>query len=54
MKIQKSAALAASISFQPRLGEPGEFAERAAHIVANAHFNGEAIRLDGALRIALR
>jgi NAD(P)-dependent dehydrogenase (short-subunit alcohol dehydrogenase family) len=47
-------SLAASIPFPPRLGKPSEFAELAAHIVTNAHLNGETIRLDGALRMAPR
>jgi len=50
--VQKT--LAASIPFPPRLGKPSEFAELAAHIVTNAHLNGETIRLDGALRMAPR
>ena len=48
------ASLAASIPFPPRLGKPEEFAELAAHIVANGHLNGEVIRIDGALRMAPR
>ena len=48
------ASLAASIPFPPRLGKPEEFAALAAHIVTNTHLNGEVIRLDGALRMALR
>ena len=47
-------SLAASIPFPPRLGKPEEFAQLAAHIVTNAHLNGEVIRLDGALRMAPR
>jgi len=47
-------SLAASIPFPPRLGKPEEFAELACHIVTNTHLNGETIRLDGALRMALR
>ena len=54
MKIQKPAALAVSISLQPRLCKPEEFAARTAYIAANAHLNGEGIRRDGALHIALR
>jgi len=46
--------LAASIPFPKRLGKPEEFAELAAHVVANGHLNGEVIRLDGALRMAPR
>ena len=47
-------SLAASIPFPRRLGQPGEFAALAAHIVQNSHLNGETIRLDGALRMAPR
>ena len=48
------ASLAASIPFPPRLGKPSEFAELAAHIVANGHLNGEVIRIDGAQRFTYR
>lgn len=44
-------ALGASIPFPKRLGRPDEFAELAAHIVENVYFNGETIRLDGAIRL---
>jgi len=47
--IQES--LSASIPFPSRLGKPEEFAELAAHIVENGYFNGETIRLDGAVRL---
>lgn len=47
--IQES--LSASIPFPSRLGQPGEFAELAAHIVENGYFNGGTIRLDGAVRL---
>jgi NAD(P)-dependent dehydrogenase (short-subunit alcohol dehydrogenase family) len=47
-------SLAASIPFPKRLGKPEEFAQLAAHIVANASLNGEVIRLDGALRLPPR
>jgi 3-hydroxyacyl-CoA dehydrogenase / 3-hydroxy-2-methylbutyryl-CoA dehydrogenase len=47
-------ALAEAIPFPPRLGQPAEFAELAAHIVENEMLNGETIRLDGALRMAPR
>lgn len=47
-------SLAASIPFPPRLGKPEEFAQLAAHIVTNTHLNGEAIRLDGAVRMTPR
>jgi NAD(P)-dependent dehydrogenase (short-subunit alcohol dehydrogenase family) len=48
------AALAASVPFPPRLGDPAEFAALVLHIAANAMLNGETIRLDGALRMAPR
>jgi NAD(P)-dependent dehydrogenase (short-subunit alcohol dehydrogenase family) len=51
-EVQQS--LAASIPFPKQLGRPEEFAQLAAHIVANGHLNGEVIRLDGALRMAPR
>lgn len=44
-------ALAASIPFPSRLGKPEEFAELAAHIMENRYFNGETVRLDGAVRL---
>ena len=51
-EVQQS--LASSIPFPKRLGKPEEFAQLAAHIVANASLNGEVIRLDGALRLPPR
>ncbi|MAL01403.1 MAG: 3-hydroxyacyl-CoA dehydrogenase [Alcaligenaceae bacterium] len=47
-------SLAASIPFPKRLGDPGEFAALALHIVSNPSLNGETIRLDGALRLPPR
>jgi NAD(P)-dependent dehydrogenase (short-subunit alcohol dehydrogenase family) len=47
-------ALAASIPFPPRLGEPSEYAALACHIAENPMLNGEVIRLDGALRMQPR
>jgi NAD(P)-dependent dehydrogenase (short-subunit alcohol dehydrogenase family) len=47
-------ALAASIPFPPRLGDPSEYAALACHILENPMLNGEVIRLDGALRMAPR
>jgi len=44
-------ALNASIPFPSRLGKPHEFAELVAHIVENGYFNGETVRLDGAVRL---
>ena len=45
-------SLGAAIPFPARLGKASEFADLAAHIVANPYLNGETIRLDGALRMA--
>jgi NAD(P)-dependent dehydrogenase (short-subunit alcohol dehydrogenase family) len=45
-------ALARSIPYPSRLGNPDEFASMAAHIVTNPYINGETIRLDGALRMS--
>jgi len=47
-------ALAASIPFPPRLGDPAEYAALACHILENPMLNGETIRLDGALRMQPR
>lgn len=48
------AALAASIPFPPRFGNPAEYARLARHIIENPMLNGEVIRLDGALRMPPR
>ena len=47
-------ALGAGIPFPSRLGRPEEYGELACAIVANPMLNGEAIRLDGALRMPPR
>lgn len=47
-------SLAKAIPCPSRLGEPGEFAALARHMVENAYLNGEVVRLDGALRMAPR
>jgi|ERR1700733_7820500 NAD(P)-dependent dehydrogenase (short-subunit alcohol dehydrogenase family) len=47
-------ALAASVPFPARLGQPAEFAALVRHICENRMLNGEVIRLDGALRMAPR
>jgi NAD(P)-dependent dehydrogenase (short-subunit alcohol dehydrogenase family) len=44
-------ALAASIPYPKRLGNPHEFADLALHLVRNSYVNGETIRLDGAVRM---
>lgn len=48
------AALAESVPFPKRLGHPEEFAQLAETIVINGYFNGESVRLDGAIRMAAR
>ncbi len=47
-------ALAASVPFPKRLGKPEEYAELAEVMVTNGYFNGESVRLDGAIRMAPR
>jgi NAD(P)-dependent dehydrogenase (short-subunit alcohol dehydrogenase family) len=47
-------ALAKSVPFPARLGQPAEFAALVKHICENPMLNGETIRLDGALRMAPR
>jgi NAD(P)-dependent dehydrogenase (short-subunit alcohol dehydrogenase family) len=44
-------ALGSAVPFPTRLGDPGEYAALAAHIVENQMLNGEVVRLDGALRM---
>ena len=48
------AALSASVPFPKRLGQPAEFAHLALTMITNAYFNGEDVRLDGAIRMAPR
>ena len=48
------AALAASVPFPKRLGHPDEYAALAEFMVTNGYFNGESVRLDGAIRMAPR
>ena len=47
-------ALGAGIPFPSRLGRPEEYGRLACEIVENTMLNGEAIRLDGALRMPPR
>lgn len=47
-------ALAVSVPFPKRLGRPAEYAALAIEICRNSYFNGEDIRLDGAIRMAPR
>ncbi|BAD57271.1 3-hydroxyacyl-CoA dehydrogenase [Nocardia farcinica] len=48
------ASLGAQVPHPSRLGDPGEYAALARHIVENPMLNGETIRLDGAIRMAPR
>ena len=47
-------ALAASVPFPKRLGNPAEYAHLALTMIENSYFNGEDVRLDGAIRMAPR
>ena len=46
--------LGAQVPFPPRLGNPPEYASLALQMIENAYFNGETVRLDGAIRMAPR
>lgn len=46
--------LAASVPFPKRLGKPEEFASLCLELVRNSYFNGQNLRLDGAIRMAPR
>ena len=48
------ASLGASVPFPKRLGKPEEFGSLAMELVRNSYFNGQTIRLDGAIRMAPR
>lgn len=48
------ASLAASVPFPKRLGTPEEYADLALAMIRNGYFNGEHVRLDGAIRMAPR
>jgi NAD(P)-dependent dehydrogenase (short-subunit alcohol dehydrogenase family) len=52
MPPQVQESLSASIPFPSRLGQPNEFADAVAFIIANRYVNGSVIRLDGAVRLA--
>ena len=47
-------SLSASVPNPARLGRPAEYAALALHMIENAYLNGEAVRLDGAVRLAPR
>ena len=48
------AALAAQVPFPKRLGMPEEYAALALEMCRNSYFNGEDVRLDGAIRMSPR
>ena len=48
------AGLAASVPFPKRLGNAEEYASLAVEMCRNGYFNGEDVRLDGAIRMSLR
>ena len=51
---QVKEALAASVPFPKRLGNAEEYAQLALTMITNGYFNGEDVRLDGAIRMAPR
>ena len=51
-KVKES--LEASVPFPKRLGRASEYASLAMEMVRNGYFNGQAVRLDGAIRMAPR
>jgi NAD(P)-dependent dehydrogenase (short-subunit alcohol dehydrogenase family) len=48
------AGLEAAVPFPKRLGKPDEFASLVMELVRNTYFNGQCIRLDGAIRMPPR
>ena len=51
-KVRES--LEASVPFPKRLGKAEEYASLAMEMIRNTYFNGQAVRLDGAIRMAPR
>jgi NAD(P)-dependent dehydrogenase (short-subunit alcohol dehydrogenase family) len=47
-------ALANSVPFPKRLGQADDYAQLALTMITNGYFNGEDVRLDGAIRMAPR
>ncbi|GAA4414626.1 SDR family NAD(P)-dependent oxidoreductase [Quisquiliibacterium transsilvanicum] len=47
-------SLSASVPFPKRLGKPEEFGSLALEIARNSYFNGQCVRLDGAIRMTPR
>jgi NAD(P)-dependent dehydrogenase (short-subunit alcohol dehydrogenase family) len=48
------ASLGKMVPFPPRLGDPAEYASLALEMLRNGYFNGETVRLDGAIRMQPR
>jgi 3-hydroxyacyl-CoA dehydrogenase/3-hydroxy-2-methylbutyryl-CoA dehydrogenase len=44
-------ALAKSVPFPNRLGDPSDYAHMVAAIIENPMMNGEVVRIDGAIRM---
>lgn len=47
-------ALGAMVPFPPRLGDASEYASLVLEMIRNGYFNGETVRLDGAIRMQPR
>ena len=47
-------ALGNTVEFPKRLGKPSEFAQLVVQMAENDYFNGETVRLDGAIRMQAR
>lgn len=47
-------ALASSVPYPPRLGDPIEYAQLVEFFLTNGYMNGECVRLDGALRMTAK
>ena len=47
-------SLNASVPFPKRMGKPDEYADLVETLIRNSYFNGQTIRLDGAIRMAPR
>jgi hypothetical protein len=47
-------ALGAGVPFPKRFGKPEEYAQLAVTMITNGYFNGESVRLDGAMRMPPR
>ncbi len=46
--------LCADVPFPQRLGKPDEYAALAQYIIESTMFNGEVIRIDGALHMGVK